>query len=111
MILKDVLPSAAVGNDRERAVSDRRPLWELSAGTRGELIGFDEGLAPRFRARLVELGFRPGVEVECLLTPVFGAPRVYRIGGAVFSLEDRVAAAVIVRTPDPLPLVTDLLPA
>lgn len=71
-----------------------RRLWDLRAGEQGRLAAFDEALDPRYRIRLTELGFQPGASVECMRRPAFGAPRVFRVGGAVFSLEDVLARRV-----------------
>jgi Fe2+ transport system protein FeoA len=73
-----------------------RRLWDLRAGESARLAAFDEALDPRYRTRLTELGFQPGAVVECMRRPAFGAPRVFRVRGAVFSLEDVLARRVFV---------------
>ena len=32
--------------------------------------------------RLIDIGFREGQRVSCVMQPGFGAPRVYAVGGA-----------------------------
>ena len=46
----------------------------------------------------MEFGFQPGSQVECLLTPGFGAPRVYAVSNSVFSLDQEIAQAVFVES-------------
>jgi ferrous iron transport protein A len=54
----------------------------------------------------MEFGFQPGNRVSCLLSPAFGAPRVYRISNSVFSLDRNVAEHVLVAASG----VTETLP-
>jgi Fe2+ transport system protein FeoA len=46
--------------------------------------------------RLIDIGFREGQRVTCLMRPGFGAPRVYAVGGATYSLDQRTASVVFV---------------
>lgn len=66
-------------------------LWALSAGDSAVIhsIGSDEIDATT--QRLMDIGFREGQRVTCLLTPGFGAPHVFAVGGATYSL-DRLTA-------------------
>lgn len=75
-------------------------LWSLAQGQCAAIDSFDEALREAYRVRLMELGFHPGEQVSCLRTPVFGAPRVYRVANTVFSLDDDVARHVRVRPVD-----------
>ena len=95
------------------AVTTRTSLWTLAVGQRARLLDFDQEMDPRYRARLIELGFRPGVELVCEQAPSFGAPRVYRVGAASFSLDDRIAERVLVEAlADAAPSATgELAPA
>ncbi len=69
-------------------------LWQLKAGQRCRIIGFDEKLDPRYQERVLELGFRPQTLVQCLRASALGAPRVYRVSSSVFSLEDSIASCI-----------------
>lgn len=71
-------------------------LWALAAGDRVRVVGFDDVLPEPYRVRLMEFGFHPGEVVACLLTPGFGAPKVYRVSNTVFSLDNEVACRVLV---------------
>ena len=71
-------------------------LWDLRAGESAQVTGFDEALSEAYQGRIMEFGFHPGTLVRCLLTPGFGAPRVYAISYSVFSLDRDVALAVFV---------------
>ena len=41
--------------------------------------------------RLIDIGFREGQRVSCVMQPCFGAPRVYAVGGATYSLDKQTA--------------------
>jgi Fe2+ transport system protein FeoA len=71
-------------------------LWSLSAGTQGQINGFDTELAENYRVRLMELGFHPGELVTCLQTPAFGSPKVFRVANSIFSLDDEVASHILI---------------
>ena len=73
-------------------------LWDLQAGESAEVTGFDQGLTTAYQGRIMEFGFQPGSQVECLLTPGFGAPRVYAVSNSVFSLDQEIAQAVFVES-------------
>jgi Fe2+ transport system protein FeoA len=72
-------------------------LWSLRVGQVGEIAGYDDALAEKYRIRLMEFGFHPGERVKCLQSPAFGAPRVYQVSNTVFSLDDEVASHIMVR--------------
>lgn len=78
--------------------SARQPktLWALSKGETCAVSGYDDALAEPYRVRLMEFGFHQGEAVTCLLTPGFGAPRVYRVSNTVFSLDSEIARHVLV---------------
>lgn len=71
-------------------------LWTLRKGQRGVISGFDQRLQPAYRVRLAEVGFHPGETVRCMLSPAFGAPKVYRVSNTMFSLDEDVAGYVLV---------------
>ena len=70
-------------------------LWSLKAGEHGRIVGFDNALAENYRVRLMELGFHPGERVSCLQAPAFSSPKVYRVANTVFSLDEEVAAHIV----------------
>ena len=76
------------------------PLWNLRPGESSEVLGFTPALPERYQGRVMEFGFQPGTRVWCLLSPAFGAPRVYRISNSVFSLDRNVAEHVLVAPTD-----------
>jgi len=72
-------------------------LWTLKTGDSCEILGYDDALDEKYRIRLMEFGFHPGESVSCLQSLAFGAPKVYRVSNTVYSLDDEVAAHVLVR--------------
>ena len=74
-----------------------KSLWELLQGEVCLVAGFHESLQESYRVRLIELGFHPGEQVVCLQAPSLGAPRLYRVHDAVYSLDDHIAALVLVQ--------------
>jgi len=66
-------------------------LWDLKKGQSCVLLDFKETFDPRYKLRVLELGFRPQVKVTCIKAPAFGAPKVYQISNSAFSLEDSIA--------------------
>ena len=72
-------------------------LWSLQTGDHCEILGYDNALDEKYRIRLMEFGFHPGESVSCLQSLAFGAPKVYRVSNTVYSLDDEVAAHVLVR--------------
>jgi Fe2+ transport system protein FeoA len=40
------------------------------------------------------MGFLAGRSVTCLVTPGFGAPRVYAVGGSTYSIDKRTAELI-----------------
>lgn len=69
-------------------------LWQLKKGQSCVLLDFDEALDPRYKARVIELGFRPKTHILCVKAPGLGAPKVYQINNSVFSLENSIAAYI-----------------
>ena len=72
-------------------------LWSLKAGDQCVIVAYDDALAEKYRVRLMEFGFHVGESITCLQSPAFGAPKVYRVSNTVFSLDDEVAAHVLVQ--------------
>lgn len=71
-------------------------LWQLAVGESREIVsvrGDTSGVAVQ---RLVDIGFREGQRVTCIMQPGFGAPRVYAVGGATYSLDRQTASFVMV---------------
>ncbi len=75
-------------------------LWQLKKGQCGEVTALDEQLCENYRKRLVELGFAPGANVQCLVAPRLGAPKLYQVRNTVYSLERSVALQVLIRERD-----------
>ena len=66
-------------------------LWELTVGDSREIVSVRSDIADDAAQRLVDIGFRKGQQVSCLMQPGFGAPRVYAVAGATYSLDERTA--------------------
>lgn len=69
-------------------------LWELPARQSGHICELKNTLPESFRHRLQDLGFMPGRRVTSVLAPSLGAPRLYQLDSAVYSLEQDVAMAI-----------------
>ena len=69
-------------------------LWQLKQGQCCVILDFKDTLDPRYKVRVLELGFRPQTEVTCIKAPAFGAPKVYQISKSVFSLEDSIGTCI-----------------
>ncbi|MEK9989739.1 MAG: FeoA family protein [Halieaceae bacterium] len=78
------------------AESQTMNLWELPTRTEAVLVGFAPALAERYRGRLLEFGFHTGEKIVCQHQPGFGAPRVYRVSNATYSLDRELALQVLV---------------
>lgn len=70
------------------------PLWELAAGDSREIVSVGGDTADDAVQRLIDIGFRGGQQVTCVMQPGFGAPRVYAVGGATYSLDKQTANIV-----------------
>ncbi len=79
------------------AQTDIFTLWDLPLRTSAELVGFAASLSERYRGRLQEFGFHTGEEIRCQQQPGFGAPRVFRVSNATYSLDQELAEQVLVR--------------
>ena len=77
-----------------------QPLWALPKGQRARVRDLSEALPAPQAQRLRELGFLPGAMVECVHRPAFGAPRVYAVAGACFSLEQEMARRIYTEPPE-----------
>lgn len=71
-------------------------LWELPLYGSAMLEGFAPSLNERYRGRLQEFGFHVGEIISCQHRPGFGAPRVFRVSNATYSLDREVAEHVLV---------------
>ena len=69
-------------------------LWELAVGDSREIVSVGGDTADDAVQRLIDIGFREGQKVTCVMQPGFGAPRVYAIGGATYSLDKQTANIV-----------------
>ena len=66
-------------------------LWELAVGDSKEIVSVGGDTADQAVQRLIDIGFREGQRVSCVMQPGFGAPRVYAVGGATYSLDKQTA--------------------
>ena len=78
---------------------DRPSLWILSAGDSAVIHGVEGSDIDAAARRLIDIGFREGQRVTCLMIPGFGAPRVFAVGGATYSLDRATAARITLREP------------
>jgi Fe2+ transport system protein FeoA len=69
-------------------------LWQLKKGDSCVITGFHAAMQSRYKTRLTELGFRPGADISCTVSPRLGAPKLYRVANAVYSLEKQIAELV-----------------
>jgi Fe2+ transport system protein FeoA len=69
-------------------------LWDLKQGTSATVQSFVSSLESSYRTRLSELGFHPGENISCVLSPSLGAPKLYRVNNSVYSLDDSVASLI-----------------
>ena len=70
------------------------PLYELCPNRRGRILRLTT--AGAMRRRLMDLGFVPGAEVECLFCNAGGSLTAYAIRGAVIALRRLDAAGILV---------------
>ena len=70
-------------------------LWSLSVGASARVSSVTGGAGNVAAQRLIDIGFRKGQPVSCLLQPGFGAPRVFALGNATYSLDKETADIVI----------------
>ena len=73
-----------------------RLLWQLAVGESSQITVIKANTLGSAAQRLIDIGFREGQRVTCLMRPGFGAPRVYAVGGATYSLDQRTASVVFV---------------
>ena len=69
-------------------------LWALAVGDSRDIVSVRSANADDAVQRLIDIGFREGQQVTCVMQPGFGAPRVYAIGGATYSLDKQTANIV-----------------
>ena len=74
-------------------------LSSLYSGESAVIYDFDSSEIDEATRRLMDIGFRAGQRVTCLMTPGFGAPRVYAVGGATYSLDRATAERIQTREP------------
>ncbi|MDG0978654.1 MAG: FeoA family protein [Halieaceae bacterium] len=69
-------------------------LWQLQRGDTALISRYSDAIAENYRRRLQELGFRPGAKVICTAAPSLGAPKLFRVDNAVYSLDKLVAREI-----------------
>lgn len=72
-------------------------LSALRIGCEARICGLDGNLPQQVARRLLDLGFRPGVQVTCVRRAPLGSPTVYRVGEADICLRRTQASAVMVQ--------------
>jgi Fe2+ transport system protein FeoA len=78
---------------RDKAVS----LWDLKEDENATIERLGSGIESRHQIRMQELGIHPGSNIQCLKRIPFGGPRVYQVGGCVFSIARDIASHIDVR--------------
>ena len=73
-------------------------LWQLKRGDTVLISRYSQTLEEQYRRRLQELGFRPGARVTCTAAPSLGAPKLFRVDNAVYSLDKLVAGEIYAET-------------
>lgn len=71
-------------------------LWDLEIFQDAVVVGFAPHLQQDFVVRLREIGFHESNQVSCIKKTPLKGPRVYRVGDALFSLAQDVAAAILI---------------
>ena len=66
-------------------------LWELAVDDSRDIVSIRSDTADDAVQRLIDIGFREGQRVSCVMQPGFGAPRMDAVGGATYSLDKRTA--------------------
>ena len=74
-----------------------KTLWQLKCGESAVLDSFADDFSPDYRARMMELGFHSGALVSCVVTPRMGAPKLFKVDNAVYSLEKAIASLITVQ--------------
>ena len=69
-------------------------LWNLTQGQSAAISHFGENLSETYRTRLTELGFHPGETISCMLATKLGAPKLYLVNNAVYSLDNIIASQI-----------------
>ena len=69
-------------------------LWDLTQGASATVSRFSSSIESGYRTRLSELGFHPGEQISCVMSPSLGAPKLYRVNNTVYSLDDSIASLI-----------------
>lgn len=72
-------------------------LLELSVGQTASIKDYSGSMHEAYRMRLNQLGFREGRKVQCVQRPNLGAPSLYRVGTAVYSLDADTAQQITIQ--------------
>ncbi len=73
-------------------------LWDLPAGQSARIALLQPELPAHVQQRLRDLGFHDGGAVTTVIAPRLGAPRLYRVNNAVYSLDHLVAHRIDITT-------------
>ena len=66
-------------------------LWVLAVGDSRDIVSIRSDTADDAVQRLIDIGFREGQRVSCVMHSGFGAPRVHAVGGATYTLDKQTA--------------------
>lgn len=72
-------------------------LFDLAVNEEAVIAGYDTALETAYKNRLSQLGFSEGRRVECIQRPNLGAPTLFRVGSAVYSLDAETASKIVVK--------------
>lgn len=78
----------------EALVDGSESLAGLRRGASAAVTGIVPGTPPALARRLFDLGFRPGITVDCLRRAPLGSPTVYRVGETDICLRRGEAAHI-----------------
>lgn len=73
-------------------------LWQLDENSEAELESFCSSLSAMHVQRFVELGFRCGETVKCVQRTPLGAPRIFEVSSAVFSVSKEDASRIFLKS-------------
>lgn len=72
----------------------KRTIWDLKSRESCIITKYNDTLSIDYQTRLKDLGFHKGERVECVSSPGFGAPKLFKINNAIFALDHVVARGV-----------------
>lgn len=76
-------------------------LWDLTQNEVAFISGFSDLLSEKYRARMRDLGVGSGETIRCERKIPFNGPRIYRVGGSIFSIDRDIASQVLISRDNP----------